>query len=130
MNNEKVIIFTQYVEMGKLIQQLISKKFKTEVLFLHGSQTLKEKTEIINTFQEDPDYKIFVAEVASTVNEILLIKYLISKEQDVNVKKYLLSYYLDTIRTTLFRQTMFAPSSSTRYCAFSSKPRRQMRCSL
>ena len=59
--DEKVIIFTQYVEMGKLIQQLISKKFKTDVLFLHGSQTLKEKTEIINTFQEDPNYKIFVA---------------------------------------------------------------------
>ena len=59
--DEKVIIFTQYVEMGKLIQQLISKKFKTEVLFLHGSQTLKEKTEIINSFQENPDYKIFVA---------------------------------------------------------------------
>lgn len=59
--DEKVIIFTQYVEMGKLIQQLISKKFKTEVLFLHGSQTLKEKTQIIDTFQEDPNYKIFVA---------------------------------------------------------------------
>ena len=60
-NDEKVIIFTQYVEMGKLIQELISKKFKQEVLFLHGSQTLKEKTEIIDTFQEDPNYKIFVA---------------------------------------------------------------------
>ena len=59
--DEKVIIFTQYVEMGKLIQQLISRKFRTEVLFLHGSQTLKEKTEIIDTFQETPDYKIFVA---------------------------------------------------------------------
>ena len=58
---EKVIIFTQYVEMGKLIQELISKKFKEEVLFLHGSQTLKEKTKIIDTFQEDEDYKIFVA---------------------------------------------------------------------
>ena len=45
--NEKVIIFTQYVEMGKLIQRLISKKFKQDVLFLHGSQTLKEKTEVI-----------------------------------------------------------------------------------
>ncbi len=59
--DEKVIIFTQYVEMGKLIQKLISKKFKTDVLFLHGSQTLKEKTEIIDAFQEDPNYKIFVA---------------------------------------------------------------------
>ena len=60
-NDEKVIIFTQYVEMGKLIQELISKKFKQEVLFLHGSQTLKEKTRIIDTFQEDENYKIFVA---------------------------------------------------------------------
>jgi SNF2 family DNA or RNA helicase len=58
---EKVIIFTQYVEMGKLIQELISKKFKEKVLFLHGSQTLKEKTKIIDTFQEDKNYKIFVA---------------------------------------------------------------------
>ena len=58
--------------------------------------------------QTTADYKIFVAEVASTVNEILLIKYLINNESDVNVKKYLLSYYLDTLRTTLFRQTMFA----------------------
>lgn len=54
------------------------------------------------------DYKIFVAEVASTVNEILLIKYLIKNSADVNIKKYFLSYYLDTIRTTLFRQTMFS----------------------
>ena len=58
--------------------------------------------------QTTADYKIFVAEVASTVNEILLIKYLINSESDVNVKKFLLSYYLDTLRTTLFRQTMFA----------------------
>ena len=59
--DEKVIIFTQYVEMGKIIQKLISKKFKQEVLFLHGSQTLKEKTEVIDTFQEDEDHKILVA---------------------------------------------------------------------
>ena len=54
------------------------------------------------------DYKIFVAEVASTVNEVLLIKYLLNKEQDNKVKKYLLSYLLEMIRTTLFRQTQFA----------------------
>lgn len=60
-NGEKVIIFTQYVEMGKIIQDLISKKFKTEVLFLHGSLSLKEKARLIDTFQENPDYKIFVA---------------------------------------------------------------------
>lgn len=54
------------------------------------------------------DYKIFVAEVASTVNEMLLLKYLIKNAPNDNVKKYFLSYYLDTIRTTLFRQTMFS----------------------
>jgi SNF2 family DNA or RNA helicase len=59
--NEKVLIFTQYVEMGKLIQKLISKKFKQEVLFLHGSQSRNEKANVIDTFQEDDDYKILVA---------------------------------------------------------------------
>ncbi len=54
------------------------------------------------------DYKIFVAEVASTVNEMLLIKYLIKTAKDLKTKKYFLNYYLEMIRTTLFRQTMFA----------------------
>ena len=54
------------------------------------------------------DYKLFVAEVASTVNEVLLLKYMVSKAEDVNLKKYLLNYYLDSIRATLHRQTMFA----------------------
>ena len=53
-------------------------------------------------------YSIFVAEVASTTNEVLLLKYLLSQTKDVNVRRYLLSYYLDMFRTTLFRQTMFA----------------------
>ena len=53
-------------------------------------------------------YAIFVAEVASTVNEVLLLKYLLSTTEDRNMKKFLLSYYLDMFRTTLFRQTMFA----------------------
>lgn len=53
-------------------------------------------------------YSIFVAEVASTVNEVLLLKYLISTATDKNERKYLLAYYLDMFRTTLFRQTMFA----------------------
>ena len=54
------------------------------------------------------DHSIFTAEVASTVNESLLIKYLLGKETDVNMKKYLINYYLEEFRTTLFRQTMFA----------------------
>lgn len=58
--------------------------------------------------QAKADYSIFVAEVASTVNEVLACKYLIAKETDPENKKYLLSYYLDMMRTTFFRQAMFA----------------------
>ncbi len=58
--------------------------------------------------QEKSSYKIFVAEVASTVNEILLIKHLLATTEDVKLKKYLLSYYMDTLKGTLFRQTQFA----------------------
>lgn len=54
------------------------------------------------------EYKIFVAEVASTVNEVLLLKFMLGDTEDENLRKYLLNYYLDTIRGTLFRQTMFA----------------------
>lgn len=54
------------------------------------------------------DYKIFVAEVASTVNEVLLLKYLLKTTTDKKLKKFLLNYYMDMIRTTLFRQTQFA----------------------
>lgn len=54
------------------------------------------------------DYKIFVAEVASTCNEILLHKYMIKNTNDVKLKKYLMTVYLDMLRTTMYRQTMFA----------------------
>jgi len=53
-------------------------------------------------------YAIFVAEVASTVNEVLLLKHLLKTVTDKKMRKFLLSYYLDMFRTTLFRQTMFA----------------------
>ena len=57
---------------------------------------------------EKASYKIFVAEVASTVNEVLLLKHLLKTTDDVKLKKYLLSYYMDTLKGTLFRQTQFA----------------------
>ncbi|MBR2989090.1 MAG: oligoendopeptidase F [Clostridia bacterium] len=53
-------------------------------------------------------YSIFVAEVASTVNEVLLLKSMLANATDKSERIYLLSYYLDCFRTTLFRQTMFA----------------------
>ena len=53
-------------------------------------------------------YKIFVAEVASICNEMLLVQYLIGKAKDKEEKKYLINYLLEQFRTTLYRQTMFA----------------------
>lgn len=53
-------------------------------------------------------YQIFVAEVASTCNEALLMHNLLKKTQDKGRKAFLLNYYLEQFRTTLFRQTMFA----------------------
>jgi len=54
------------------------------------------------------EYKIFVAEVASTVNESLLIHYLLNNTSDKKEKAYLMNHYLEEFRGTLFRQTMFA----------------------
>lgn len=53
-------------------------------------------------------YKIFVAEVASTCNEALLIRYLIENSTDTREKAYLINYFLEQFRTTLYRQAMFA----------------------
>ncbi|MFZ5969159.1 MAG: oligoendopeptidase F [Bacillota bacterium] len=53
-------------------------------------------------------YKIFVAEVASTVNETLLMEYLLANTKDKNEKMYLLNHYLEQFRGTVYRQTMFA----------------------
>jgi len=53
-------------------------------------------------------YTLFVAEIASTCNEVLLLKYLYNNTTDIGLKKYLLNYYIDTIRSTLFRQAQFA----------------------
>jgi oligoendopeptidase F len=56
----------------------------------------------------DAQYTIFLAEVASTTNEALLMDYLLNKSTDPKQKLYLLTYYADQFRTTIFRQTMFA----------------------
>ncbi len=56
----------------------------------------------------DAQYTIFLAEVASTTNEALLMDYLLKNAKDPKQKMYLLTYYADQFRTTVFRQTMFA----------------------
>ncbi len=54
------------------------------------------------------DYSLFVAEVASTVNEVLVLMYLLDKHPEKSAQSYLLNNLLQAYRTTLFRQTMFA----------------------
>ena len=56
----------------------------------------------------DADYVIFVAEVASTCNEALLMEYLLGKTTDKKERAYLINYFLDQFKGTLYRQTMFA----------------------
>ena len=54
------------------------------------------------------DYVIFVAEVASTCNEVLLMRYLLSRTGDKNERAYLINHFLDSFKGTVYRQTMFA----------------------
>ena len=62
-----------------------------------------------NTHQNvfNSEYRIFVAEVASTCNEALLIHYLMNHTEDKEEKKYLINYFLDQFKGTMYRQTMF-----------------------
>ena len=53
-------------------------------------------------------HSIFTAEVASTVNETLLIHHLLNNAESHDMKKYLINFYIDEFKSTLFRQTMFA----------------------
>ncbi len=53
-------------------------------------------------------YSIFVAEVASTVNEILLIRHLLKTTEDLQKKKHLLNHFIDSFKGTFFTQVMFA----------------------
>lgn len=54
------------------------------------------------------EYRIMVAEVASTVNEVLLTKHLLKTETDPKRRAYILNHFLEGFRTTVFRQTLFA----------------------
>lgn len=68
---------------------------------------------IKNQSYQDYGYSIFVAEVASQVNQILLSKYLISHTNDIEEKKYLIDDLIRDFKATIYRQTMFAEFEST-----------------
>lgn len=80
-------VFTIAHEMGHSIHSYLTRKNQP---FVYG------------------DYSIFLAEVASTVNEALLLDYMLKNVEEKNEKLYLLNHYLESFRTTVFRQTMFA----------------------
>lgn len=69
---------------------------------MHSSYTRENQPFIYGS------HSIFTAEVASTVNENLLMKYLIANEKDLTKRKYLLAKHIEDFRGTVFRQTMFA----------------------
>jgi oligoendopeptidase F len=70
----------------------------------HSMQTLYTNQ---NQTYQDSHYKIFVAEIASTVNELLLFEHMKAQNDDKDIQAYLLNYNLDQFRSTVFRQTMF-----------------------
>lgn len=80
-------VFTLVHEMGHALHSYLSNK--------HQSVTYA-------------NYVIFVAEVASTCNESLLMQHLLNKTQDKRRRAYLINYFLEQFRGTLYRQTMFA----------------------
>jgi SNF2 family DNA or RNA helicase len=58
--DEKVLIFTQYTEMGDILVKMIEDRLLTTPLFLKGSQSKKKRDELIDSFQNDPKHKIFI----------------------------------------------------------------------
>ncbi len=80
-------VFTLVHEMGHSMHSFYTRKAQP---FIYGG------------------HSIFTAEVASTVNEKLLLSHLTKECNDIEMKKYLLNFHIEEFRTTLFRQTMFA----------------------
>ena len=79
--------FTLAHEMGHAIHSYLSNKYQNPI---------------------DSNYVIFVAEVASTCNEALLMEYLLGKTTDKKERAYLINHFLEQFKGTIFRQTMFA----------------------
>ena len=59
-NNEKVLVFTQYKEMGSILENIIKEEYSFNPLFFHGSLNVKQREEIIKNFQEDINHKIMI----------------------------------------------------------------------
>ena len=84
--------FTLAHEMGHALHSYLSNKHQSPI---------------------DSDYVIFVAEVASTCNEALLMEYLLKRTRDKKERAYLINYFLDQFKGTIYRQVMFAEFEKT-----------------
>lgn len=80
-------LFTLAHELGHSVHSYFTRKYQP---FVYG------------------DYSIFLAEVASTTNENLLIDYMLKKYDDSKLQAYIINHYLDGFKGTVFRQTQFA----------------------
>lgn len=80
-------LFTLVHEMGHAMHSYYSSKYQPQIT---------------------ANYRIFVAEVASTVNEVLLINYLLKETSDKKMRAYLLNHFIEQFRGTFFTQVMFA----------------------
>ncbi|HEY8362061.1 MAG TPA: oligoendopeptidase F [Tissierellaceae bacterium] len=80
-------VFTIAHEMGHSVHSYLTRKYQP---YIYGN------------------YSIFLAEIASTLNECLLLDYLLKNAKDDNERAYLINHYLESFRTTVYRQTMFA----------------------
>jgi SNF2 family DNA or RNA helicase len=59
-NGEKVLVFTQFAEMGRLLQHFIGMRYKETPMFFHGGCNLKQRNEMVTAFQTNPADKIFI----------------------------------------------------------------------
>ncbi len=62
-NNEKVLVFTQFREMGDIIRKMIKARLDMDAMFLHGGTSRKNRDEMVNRFQENPHEKIFILSI-------------------------------------------------------------------
>ena len=62
-NDEKVLVFTQFQEMGEILQNLIRKRFDMNCMFLHGGTFRKRRDEMVDRFQNNPHEKIFILSI-------------------------------------------------------------------
>ncbi|MFD0699604.1 DEAD/DEAH box helicase [Myroides pelagicus] len=59
-SGEKVLIFTQFKEMGGMLQEFLVDRYNQEVLFYHGGVAVKQRNEMVDNFQTNPAHKIFI----------------------------------------------------------------------